>query len=65
MSRAGYVRNAEGRSIAKALVYFFQTDATGFYTPDRAMDEPNARLFGYMRTADDGEQSSCRLRMLV
>lgn len=47
----GTVRDARGQPIAGALVYAFQTDARGIYSP-RGEAEP--RLFGYARTGDDG-----------
>ncbi|MCI0695614.1 hypothetical protein L0337_26875 [candidate division KSB1 bacterium] len=51
---SGTVRNVEGKPIAGALIYVFHADAKGYYAPARAMDEPNARLFGYMKTGADG-----------
>lgn len=51
---SGTVRDAAGKPIAGALIYVFHADAKGYYTPARAMDEPNARLFGYMKTGADG-----------
>lgn len=50
----GTVRDADGKPVAGALLYFFQTDATGRYTPTKTMDEGHARLFGYVRTGPDG-----------
>lgn len=51
---SGTVRDTEGKPIADALIYVFHADAKGYYAPARAMDEPNARLFGYMKTGADG-----------
>ena len=51
---SGAVRDETGTPIAGALIYVFHADAKGFYTPDRAMDEAHARLFGYMKTGSDG-----------
>jgi protocatechuate 3,4-dioxygenase beta subunit len=51
---SGTVREAAGKPVAGALIYVFHTDAKGHYTPDRPMDEPNSRLFGYMKTGADG-----------
>jgi protocatechuate 3,4-dioxygenase beta subunit len=51
---SGTIRDTGGQPIAGALMYVFHADAKGYYTPDRPMDEPNARLFGYMKTAADG-----------
>jgi len=51
---SGAVRDETGTPIAGALIYVFHADVKGFYTPDRAMDEAHARLFGYMKTGSDG-----------
>ncbi|MGH7598080.1 MAG: hypothetical protein ACREOI_17145, partial [bacterium] len=51
---SGMVRDVDGKPIIGALIYVFQADAKGYYAPARAMDEPNARLFGYMKTGADG-----------
>lgn len=51
---SGTVRSQEGKPIAGALIYVFHADAQGNYTHTRAMDEQNARLFGYMKTGADG-----------
>ncbi len=51
---SGTVHDSEGKPVAGALIYVFQADAKGYYAPARAMDEPNARLFGYMKTGADG-----------
>jgi len=51
---SGAVRDETGKPIAGALIYVFHADAKGFYTPDRAIDEAHARLFGYMKTGSDG-----------
>jgi len=51
---SGAVRDETGKPVAGALIYVFHADAKGFYTPDRAMDEAHARLFGYMKTGSDG-----------
>ncbi|MGH7449776.1 MAG: hypothetical protein ACRENG_00370 [bacterium] len=51
---SGIVCDAEGKPVTGALIYVFHADAKGYYTPARAMDEPNARLFGYMKTGADG-----------
>lgn len=50
---SGTVREADGTPVSNALVYAFQTDASGHYTRD-GMDEGNPRLFGYLRTDDRG-----------
>lgn len=51
---SGTVRSKEGKPIAGALIYVFQADAKGNYTFAHAMDEQNARLFGYMKSGADG-----------
>ncbi len=51
---SGTVHNAEDRPIVGALIYVFHADTKGYYTPVAAMDEPNARLFGYMKTDSAG-----------
>ena len=38
----------------------YQTDASGHYTPDKPMDEPHARLAGWLQTGKDGRLSSTR-----
>jgi protocatechuate 3,4-dioxygenase beta subunit len=51
---SGIVRDAQDTPIRDALIYVFHADAKGFYSPKRAMDEQNSRLFGYMKTGTDG-----------
>lgn len=51
---SGTVRDAAGKPIAGALIEVFHADAKGNYAPARAMDEPNARLFGYLKTGAAG-----------
>lgn len=50
---SGTVRGAEGKPVADALVYLFQTDARGTYNSE-GMDERNPRIFGYLRTDAQG-----------
>jgi len=50
----GLVRDPEGRPVSGALLYVFQADAAGHYTDYGVMNEPNARLFGFMRTDSSG-----------
>ena len=59
---SGVVRNEEGMPVAGALIYVFHADAKGYYSPTRAMDEANARLFGYMKTAADGHYRFLTIR---
>ena len=50
----GIVRNSAGQPVAGALIYVFQTDTNGHYTRTRVMNEPNARLFGFLKTNSSG-----------
>ncbi len=50
----GYVRNRGGHPIADAELHIYQADASGRYTPEKPMDEPHARLSGWIRTVNDG-----------
>lgn len=43
-----------GKPVAGARLHVYQTDASGHYTPDKPMDEPHARLAGWLQTAKDG-----------
>lgn len=56
---SGMVRDSAGRPIAGAHVTIFQTDAKGFYSPldeaSKRMDEPNSRIFGFLRTSAEGQ----------
>jgi transcriptional regulator GlxA family with amidase domain/protocatechuate 3,4-dioxygenase beta subunit len=51
---AGVVRDESGRPIAGATLHVFHADATGAYTAMKAMDEPNARLQGWVTTDASG-----------
>ena len=51
---AGLLLDDAGKPIAGAQIHIYQTDATGYYTPERAMDEPHARLSGWLRTDNGG-----------
>jgi protocatechuate 3,4-dioxygenase beta subunit len=53
------VVGASGRPVAGARVHAYQTDATGVYTRERAMDEPHARLAGWV-TADSAGRFELR-----
>jgi protocatechuate 3,4-dioxygenase beta subunit/transcriptional regulator GlxA family with amidase domain len=54
LNLSGWVRDASGEPVEGALLHVFQTDATGRYTEEKAMDEGRSRLFGYVRTAENG-----------
>jgi len=55
------VTDPGGKPLSDALVSVYQTDARGFYTSREEqtgrMDEPNSRLFAYVRT-----DHQCRFR---
>lgn len=50
------LKDENGKSIAGAIVYFYQTDAKGWYAADRphvggnSGDQRHARIFGYAKT---------------
>jgi protocatechuate 3,4-dioxygenase beta subunit len=50
----GTVVDGRGHVVAGAQIHVYQTDATGWYTRERAMDEPHARLAGWLRTDAQG-----------
>jgi protocatechuate 3,4-dioxygenase beta subunit len=50
----GVVVGPKGQPIAGARLRVYQTDVTGRYTPERPMDEPHARLAGWLRTDAQG-----------
>ena len=50
----GVVRDTAGEPVPGARLHVFQTDARGYYTRERAMDEPHARLAGWLTTGEDG-----------
>jgi protocatechuate 3,4-dioxygenase beta subunit len=54
LSLSGHLRDAEGRPVAGATIRVYQTDATGRYTRDQPMDEPHARLAGFLQTDLNG-----------
>lgn len=55
---SGTVQNEQGKPVAGALITVFQTDAKGLYSlrdaETKKMDEPNSRIFGFLRTGPDG-----------
>jgi protocatechuate 3,4-dioxygenase beta subunit len=57
----GTVYNPEGVALKNVPLFIFHTDANGYYAPDdpikNTMNEPDARLFGYMTTDDLGGYS--------
>lgn len=56
----GTVRDSDGKPLAGALLYVYQTGAKGWYSDlsphisGNGGDEQHARLFGYLRTGTDG-----------
>ena len=54
----GHVVDTHGKPIANAHLHIFQTDSHGYYTPldsaEKKMGEPDARLFCFLRTDDNG-----------
>lgn len=55
------LKDEEGKSVAGAVVYFYQTDAKGWYAADQphvggnSGDQRHARLFGYAKTDAAGK----------
>lgn len=55
------LRGDDGKSIAGVIVYFYQTDARGWYAADKphvggnSGDQRHARLFGYAKTDAAGK----------
>ena len=54
----GHVVNSKGQPVANASLHIFQTDSRGYYTPldsaQNKMGEPDARLFGFLKTDASG-----------
>src|SRR3954466_15377105 len=50
----GRVVGEGGKPVAGARLHVYQTDASGRYKPDKPMDEPHARLAGWIHTGQDG-----------
>lgn len=46
----GRIVDPQGQPVAGAEIHAYQTDATGAYTRERPMDEPNARLSGWLQS---------------
>jgi protocatechuate 3,4-dioxygenase beta subunit len=57
----GIIKNKDGQPVVNALVYLYQTDSRGWYAADAPhvlMNEGDmryARLFGYVRTDNNGK----------
>ncbi|MEP7374797.1 MAG: hypothetical protein ABI675_15480 [Chitinophagaceae bacterium] len=55
------LKDENGKSIAGAVVYFYQTDAQGWYAADKphvggnSGDQRHARIFGYVKTDASGK----------
>lgn len=50
----GRVVDDTGKPTVHAELHVYQTDTTGRYTRERPMDEPHARLTGWLRTDEAG-----------
>lgn len=48
----GTVVDGSGRSVRDVELHVYQTDATGRYTVTKPMDEPHARLVGFLKAPD-------------
>ncbi len=48
----GTVVDGRGRSVRDVELHVYQTDATGRYTVTKPMDEPHARLAGFLMVPD-------------
>jgi protocatechuate 3,4-dioxygenase beta subunit len=53
---------ASGKPVAGAVLYVFQTDAQGHYTRTGVMNEPNARLFAFIKTDSEGRFAISTIR---
>lgn len=57
----GTVKDAKGNPLKNIKLFVFHTDAKGYYAPtdaaSKTMNEPDARLFGYVVTNKDGKYS--------
>lgn len=51
---SGVVRDADNKPIPNALVYVYQTDHRGYYSPTTATRDEAPRLFGYLKTDAQG-----------
>jgi len=49
------VHDPDGKPVPGAKVYVFHADDSGKYTPTSPTNEPNPRLFAYMKTEADGK----------
>jgi protocatechuate 3,4-dioxygenase, beta subunit len=59
----GVVYTADGRTpVANASLYVYQTDASGHYRPDDAMDNQNPRLMLLLRSDASGRYSFRTIR---
>ncbi|HRI20468.1 MAG TPA: hypothetical protein PLA68_05920 [Panacibacter sp.] len=54
----GRIINKKGTPVANAALHIFQTDSHGYYTPldsiEKKMGEPDARLFCFLKTDNNG-----------
>lgn len=59
---AGTVRGADGRPVAGASIYVYQTDAAGYYRPEDAMGNRDPRLFALLRSDAQGRYAFTTVR---
>jgi len=62
LSVSGVVVDSDGRPVAAASIYAFQTDAEGYYGVKPASDNRNPRLKVYLRTDAQGRWSFDTIR---
>ena len=58
----GRIVDQSGKAVPGASLYVFQTDARGYYAPDNARAEHDARIHGYLRTDQKGEFEVATIR---
>lgn len=51
---SGVVRGADNKPVPNAIVYVYQTDHRGYYSPNTATRDEAPRLFGYLKTDAQG-----------
>ena len=59
---SGRVLGADGRPLAGASIYVYQTDARGEYVPGSTGGSDRPRLFGYLRSDSQGNYSFSTIR---
>jgi protocatechuate 3,4-dioxygenase beta subunit len=51
---SGVIRGSDNKPIPNAIVYVYQTDHRGYYSADKEVRDEAPRLFGYLKTDDQG-----------